>query len=245
MTKSTTKAGSKEFEYLASYLRAARRFPPLTRDEEHSLALRAREGDSSARQKLIQHSLAFVVLFALKQRRGSVRLDDLIQEGNLGLMRAAEKFDPDAGNRFLTYATWWIRAYIGKYLKEARSTVRPRSGTVAQADFSLDSPIGEDDDDRHLERIEDEGPGPEDAYASVERDREVRDALHGARKRIGELGWEIVHHRLQQDSPKTLEEIGNRWGLSRERVRQVEVKTKQLLHRHLETLESVAARDAA
>jgi len=245
MTMSTAKRGSKEFEYLAPYLRAARRFPPLARDVEHALALRARKGDSSARQKLVQHSLAYVVLVALKQRRGSVRLDDLIQEGNLGLMRAAEKFDPDAGSRFLTYATWWIRAYIGKYLKEARSTVRPRSGTVAQSDFSLDSPIGEDEDDHYLERIEDEGPGPEDACIAAEGDREVRGALNEARTRIGELGWEIVHHRLQQDSPKTLEEIGNRWGLSRERVRQVEMKTKQLLHRRLETLEVVATRDAA
>jgi RNA polymerase primary sigma factor len=209
------------------------------------LALRARKGDLSARQKLVKHCLAFVVAFALKQRRGSLRLDDLIQEGNLGLMRAAEKFDPHAGTRFVTYAAWWIRAYIGKYLKAARSTVRPRSGTVAQPDFSLDGPIGEDEDDHYLERIEDEGPDPEETYISAEGDREVRDALIEARKLIGELGWEIVHNRLQQSSPNTLEEIGNRWGVSREWVRQVEVKTKQLLHRRFETLETVVTRDAA
>lgn len=246
MTMSANKIGSREFQELAPYLRAARMFPPLAREEEHALALRARKGDPAARQKLIQHCLAFVVAFALKQRRGSLRLDDLIQEGNLGLMRAAEKFDPHAGTRFLTYAAWWIRAYIGKYMKAARSTVRPRSGTVAQPDASLDSPIGDDEDVHWLDRIEDDGPGPEDTYLFAEGDREVRDALNEARKRIGELGWDIVHNRLQQqDSPSTLEEIGNRWGLSRERVRQVEVKTKQLLHRHLVTLETVATRDAA
>lgn len=245
MTMSATKPGRKELDYLAAYLRAARQFPPLARGEEHAVALRARKGDLKARQKLVQHSLAYVVMFALKQRRGSVRLDDLVQEGNLGLMRAAEKFDPQAGTRFLTYATWWIRAYIGRYLQGARSSVRPRGGTVAQSDFSLDSPIGEDEDAHYLERIEDEGPGPEDTCLSAEGDRAVRDALNEVRKGIGELGWEIVHNRLQQDSPKTLEEIGNRWGISRERVRQVEVQTKQLLHRHLEKLETVATRDAA
>lgn len=245
MTVSTTRTGSGEVAELAPYLRAARRFPPLTRDDECALALRARKGDGSARQKLVQHSLAYVVLFALKQHRGSVRLDDLIQEGNLGLMRAAELFDPHAGNRFLTYATWWIRAYIGRFLKQARSTVRPRSGTVAQADFSLDTPIGEDGEDDWLERLEDESPGPEDACSSAEGDRQVRGALDAARTRIGELGWEIARDRLQADSPSTLEEIGNRWGISRERVRQVELKTKLRLRRRLEVLEAVATRDAA
>ncbi len=245
MAMSTTRCGSREMADLAPYLRTARRFPPLTRDEECALASRARKGDVSARQKLVQHSLAFVVLFALKQRRGSVRLDDLIQEGNLGLMRAAELFDPHAGNRFLTYATWWIRAYIGRYLKQSRSAVRPRSGTVAQPDLSLDTPIGEDGDDDWLERLEDEGPGPEDACSSAEGDRQVRGALDAARTRIGKLGWEIVHDRLQADSPNTLEEIGNRWGITRERVRQVELKTKQLLQRRLEALEGVATREAA
>ena len=129
---------------------------------------------------------------------------------------------------------WWIRAYIGKYLKEARSTVRPQSGTVAQPDLSLDSAIDEEGDATHLERIEDDGPGPEDTYLSAEGDREVRDALGKVRKRIGELGWDIVHNRLEQDQPRTLEEIGKRWGVSRERVRQVELKTKQFLHRYLE-----------
>ncbi len=245
MTKGSTHRGSREFEELAPYLEAARKFPPLTRQEEHALALRARQGDVRARQMLVQHSLAFVVAFARKQWRGTVRLDDLIQEGNIGLMRAAEKFDPQAGTRFLTYAAWWIRAYIGKYLKGARSAVRPRSGTVAQPDLSLDSPMGEAEDVSHVERVEDDGPGPDAACLAAETGREVRDALARARGRIGELGWDIVHNRLEQDPPETLEEIGKRWGLSRERVRQVEAKTRAFLVRHLETVEAGSARDAA
>jgi RNA polymerase primary sigma factor len=241
MRTATTQRGSREFDELAPYLKSVREYPPLSRDEEHALAIRARRGEVSARQKLVRHNLAFVVAIARKQRRGTVRLDDLIQEGNVGLMRAVEKFDPDAGTRFSTYAVWWIRAYVGKYLKEARSTVKPQSGTVAQPDLSLDSSIDEEGDATHLERIEDEGPGPEDTFLQSEGDGEIRDALGKVRKRIGELGWDIVHSRLEQDQPRTLEEIGKRWGVSRERVRQVELKTKQFLSRYLQPTERDAA----
>jgi RNA polymerase primary sigma factor len=241
MRTGTTQRGSREFDELAPYLKAVRDFPPLSREVEHTAAVRARRGDMAAKQKLVRHNLAFVVAIARKQRRGTVRLDDLIQEGNVGLMRAVEKFDPGAGTRFSTYAVWWIRAYVGKYLKEARSTVRPQSGTVAQPDMSLDSAVDEDGETTHLERIEDDGPGPEDLYLQTEGDRDVREALGKVRKRIGELGWDIVHNRLEQDQPRTLEEIGKRWGVSRERVRQVELKTKQFLERYLTPEERDAA----
>jgi RNA polymerase primary sigma factor len=248
MSTATTQRRSEQFEELAPYLKAVRALPRLSRDEEHALAVCARKGEVRARQKLVRHNLTFVVAIARMQRRGTVRLDDLIQEGNVGLMRAAEKFDPHAGTRFSTYAVWWIRAYIGKYLKEARSTVRPQSGTVAQQDLSLHSAIGEESDDTYLDRIADEGPGPEDGYLQTEGDRGVRDALGKIRKRIGELGWDIVHNRLQHDQPRTLEEIGKRWGVSRERIRQVELKTKQFLHRYLRPVERYlrpVERDAA
>jgi RNA polymerase primary sigma factor len=230
-----------ELEALAPYLKAAREFPPLSRDEEHPLALRARKGDVQARQELVRHSLAFVVAIARRQRRGTALLDDLVQEGNLGLLRAAEKFDPQAGTRFSTYAVWWIRAYVGKYLKEARSTVRPQSGTVAQPDLSLHGAIGEESDDTHLDRIEEEGPGPEGDYLQIEGDRGVREALGRIRKRLGELGWDIVHNRLQHDEPRTLAEIGARWGISRERIRQVELRTKRILRCYLTPLARGAA----
>jgi RNA polymerase primary sigma factor len=239
MSTATTQRSSKRFaerapyEELAPYLEAVRHFPPLSRDEEHAVALRARKGEVKAKQKLVRHNLAFVVFVARKQRRGTVRLDDLIQEGNAGLMRAVEKFDPQVGTRFSTYGVWWINAYIGKYLREARSTVRPQSGTVALPDLSLDSAIDGAGDATHLDRIEDEGPGPEDDYLRSEGDREVRDALDKVRKRIGELGWDIVQNRLQHDYPRTLDEIGRRWGVSRERVRQVELKTKRFLRCYL------------
>jgi RNA polymerase primary sigma factor len=234
MAITTTRRGSGDRDDLRPYLQAMRSHPPLDRRTEHDLALRARAGDVAARQALARHNLALVVAVARRQRLGGVRLEDVVQEGNVGLMKAIEKFDPHAGTRFSTYAVWWIRAYVGKYLKEARSSVRPVSGSVAHADLSLDATVDEEGEITHLDRIEDGGPGPEERFLASEGDLRVRRALGKARKRIGELGWEIVHNRLQRDEPVTLEEIGKRWGVSRERVRQVELRAKHVLHRALE-----------
>ncbi len=195
---------------------------------------------------MVRHNLALVVAVARRQRRGAARLEDLVQEGNLGLLRAVEKFDPRVGTRFSTYAAWWIRAFVGRYLKESSSSVRPRAGTVAPADLSLDAPIGDEEGSAsHLERIEDERPDPEERLVSSRGDLEVRASLSRIRGRVGPLGWDIIHSRLEQDPPETLEQIGRRWGVSRERVRQVELQTKQLLQRHLERGGEVELPDAA
>jgi RNA polymerase primary sigma factor len=219
---------------------AIRTFPPLTREEEHRLAVLARSGDLSAKQKLVRHNLGLVVGLARSQGRTGVRLEDLVQEGNLGLMRAAEKFDPDAGTRFSTYAAWWIRAYVWKYLKQARSTVKPQTGKVAQADVSLDAPIGDEDDDTSkLDLLEDERPDPEETCVSSDGDRRVRESLEKVRKRVGGLGWDIIHSRLSQEKPDTLEQIGSRWNVSREWVRQVERDTKRFLAGYLRPMQDV------
>jgi RNA polymerase primary sigma factor len=217
----------------ARYRQVIRSHPPLGREEEQALAVRARNGDVIAKRQLVCHNLAFVLAIAQRQQRGTLSLDDLVQEGNLGLIRAADKFDPSVGTRFSTYAIWWIRAFIGKYLKEARSAVRPRGGAVAQADLSLDTPVGDEDEPTHLDRLEDLGPSPEDACVVAETGRQVRLALDRAHRRMGGLGWDIVHSRLAQQSPQTLQALGRRWSVSRERVRQVESKTKRLLQRYL------------
>jgi RNA polymerase primary sigma factor len=238
----TETQGSGSRELLDGYLKEIRLHPPLGRAEEHDLAVRARAGDRRAARKLVTHNLAFVVAVARRQRLGSLRLEDVIQEGNLGLLRAVEKFDPEAGTRFSTYAVWWIRAYIGKHLKEARSSVRPLSGTVAQADLSLDTTVDEEGEVTHLERIEDPGPGPEEVAVSAQNVKKVRRSLTRLRKRLGEVGWDVVHARLERDEPVTLDEIGRRWGVSRERVRQIELRTKDTLRRALaEELEREAA----
>jgi RNA polymerase sigma factor (sigma-70 family) len=219
-----------ELEGLAPFVPTS---TPLTPAEERDLALRARRGDGRARDELVRRHLPLVLAFSRKQARGTVPLDELVQEGNLGLLRAVEKFDPDAGTRFSTYALWWIRAYVWRYLKMARSAVRPRSGTVALADLSLDAPLDEDTDHTWLDRVEDDGPSPDARYADAERDARVRGKLNRVRRRVGELGWDIIHTRLQRDPPDTLEQIGRRWGVSRERVRQVELALKQFLRGQL------------
>jgi RNA polymerase primary sigma factor len=226
---------------LAPWLEAARSLPPLTADEERALVQRARAGEGAAREELVRRHLPLVVSFVRKQALGGVRLDDVVQEGNLGLLRAVEKFDPRAGTRFSTYAVWWIRAYVWRYLKAARSSVRPRSGEVARADASLDAPLGDDGDVTALERIADDAPTPAARYDAEEGDATVREALEKVRGRLGGLGWDIVRSRLERDAPETLEAIGTRWGVSRERVRQVELQTKRFLRGYLQPLEDARA----
>jgi RNA polymerase primary sigma factor len=242
MTTAPKDRAKREHDILASYLKAARAFPPLTRAEEYTLALRARQGDAVAKQKLVQHNLAFVIGFARKQHRGPVPLDDLIQEGAAGLLRAVEKFDPESGNRFLTYGAWWVRAYVGRYLEGARSSVKVH-GSPARRDVSLDSPCGEEGSDAPIEHLEDRAPSPEALCLARETRHEVRRALASVRGRLSDLGWDIVRERLEQDSPLTLQELGKRWGVSRERVRQVEVATRRLLRHQLAVV--CATRDAA
>src|SRR5262249_28164638 len=114
-------ASAARSESLSSYLRQIGGRPQLTREQEYELARRARKGDSSARDTLALSNLPFVVAVAKKFAHRGARLDDLVQEGNVGLMKAIEHFDPKKNVRFATYAVWWIRAYITRYLKDNRS----------------------------------------------------------------------------------------------------------------------------
>jgi RNA polymerase primary sigma factor len=221
-------------EGLSYYLRHLGGHTQLTREQEYDLARRARKGDEQARQLLARSNLAFVVAVAKKFSNRGARLDDLIQEGNVGLMKAIEHFDPKKNVRFATYAVWWIRAYITRYLKDNRSQVRGgESERISMTDFSLDAAIDDEGETTFLDRLEDDGPNPMQTLLSRQQDGDVKEALEKVRKRIGDLGWDILQERLTQDKPRTLEELGQRWGVSRERVRQVELKTKSFLARYL------------
>jgi RNA polymerase primary sigma factor len=237
-------------ENIAPYLRQMGSRPQLTREQEYALVRRARKGDERARETLAVSNLAFVVSVAKKFAHRGARLDDLVQEGNVGLMKAIEHFDPKKNVRFATYAVWWIRAYITRYLKDNRSQVRGgESERGSMVDFSLDVTIDEDGETTFLERLEEPSAGPQDSFIGKEQDEEVQAALAKVKKRIGDLGWDIVQERLTQDKPRTLEELGQRWGVSRERVRQVELKTKHFLARYLSAFnqdqEQEVAADAA
>ncbi len=226
-----------EIRALERAVEVARSLAPLSADEERALAARAKAGDRAARDELVRRNLPLVIAFVRKQALAGVQFDEVVQEGNLGLLRAVEKYDPAAGTRFATYAIWWVRAYVWKYLMLARSTVRPKSGTVARADLSLDAPLGDDGDATYLEQLEDGAPTPDARYAGADADASVRRALDRVRGRLGGLGWDIVQSRLRQDAPDTLETIGKRWGVSRERVRQVELQTKRFLRGYLRSVE--------
>lgn len=233
-------------ESIAPYLRQMGSRPQLTREQEYALVRRARKGDERARETLAVSNLAFVVAVAKKFAHRGARLDDLVQEGNVGLMKAIEHFDPKKNVRFATYAVWWIRAYITRFLKDNRSQVRGgESERGSMVDFSLDVTIDEDGETTFLERLEEPSAGPQDTFIGKEQDQEVQAALAKVKKRIGDLGWDIVQERLTQDKPRTLEELGQRWGVSRERVRQVELKTKHFLARYLQAFNQDQEQDFA
>jgi len=232
---------SQENEALVPYIKVARLHPPLGREREYELSARSRKGDAKARQLLVNHNVAFVLSMCRRYQNKGCRLDDLVQEGMIGLLKAVEHFDPAKGNRFSTYASWWIRAYVQKYLRDMRASVKPVITGPGQAkfalprDLSLDAPVGDDDDTTHLDRLEDGGPSQEDDFLRDEHSQEIREALERVKKRVGGLGWDIIQQRLERDQPRTLEEIGKDWGLSRERVRQVEKTTRSFLERYLES----------
>src|SRR5438105_4829788 len=228
-----------EGEGISHYLRTLGGHRQLTREDEYELSARAHKGDADARRILAECNLPFVVAVARKFQNRGARLDDLVQEGNVGLMKAIEHFDPKKNVRFATYAVWWIRAYITRYLKDNRSQVRGgEAERGAMSDFSLDANVDEEGEMTYLDRLEDSGPPPDEKFISTERNSDVQEALSKVRKRIGDLGWDILQERLTQDKPRTLEELGQRWGVSRERVRQVELKTKNFLARYLAAFNS-------
>ncbi|MBS1148812.1 MAG: polymerase sigma factor RpoH, partial [Myxococcaceae bacterium] len=141
-------------EGISHYLRSFGGHKQLTREQEYSLSKRARAGDEEARRILAVSNLPFVVAVARKFASRGARLDDLVQEGNVGLMKAIEHFDSKKNVRFATYAVWWIRAYITRYLKDNRSQVRGgESERASMSDFSLDTPIEEDGDSTWLDRL--------------------------------------------------------------------------------------------
>ena len=224
-----------EFDDLAPLIKLIRAHPPFDREMELVVTRKARKGDKRAQEKLVVHNLSLVISVARKFMGRGVRLEDLVQEGNYGLLKAIEHFDPEKGNRFSTYAVWWIRAYVTRSLKDGPSAVRRTmpNGGLPPRDISLEETLDAEGESTHLDRLPDEGPTPDQQLMREEERAQVRDALTKVRKRIGELGWDILSDRLTQDEPRTLEELGKEWGLSRERVRQVEKSTRTFLSRYL------------
>ncbi len=265
---------------LDTYLIQINQFPLLTHEEELELARRYRDqNDISAAHRLITSNLRFVVKVALEYKSYGVKLLDLIQEGNIGLMMAVKKFDPDKGIRFISYAIWWIRAFIQNFIIKTWSLVKIgttqaqkklfyKIGKVRKAlesdlendakyealakdldvhkediiemeqrmaarDLSLDSPFDEGKELTHLDLLQEESLNQEEILAQ-EQEKELREKeVERALKRLNEKELFIIKNRIMADDPLTLQEIGDRLNLSRERVRQIESEALKKLKKEI------------
>jgi RNA polymerase primary sigma factor len=254
---------------LQAYLRSIGKIPLLSREEEVELATRARAGDQGALEKLIVSNLRYVVSVARRYFGYGLGLADLINEGNLGLIQAANRFDPTRGVKFITYAVWWIRQSIMHALAEQGGVVavpvkqldklrkvlegyhryvqevgvEPSSDELAEEldlppndvetmvhvyrHVSLNAPIGKEGESSFMDTLHAEGqPTEEEAYIQGTLIQEIQDLLSELPARDAQ----ILRLRFGlNDDPKTLEEIGDMLGLTRERVRQIEKRAKDRL----------------
>ena len=267
------------YDPLQRYLSEIRRHPLLSREEERELAIRYKEqGDIDAAYRLVTGNLRLVVMIARDYQRAFKNLLDLVQEGNIGLMEAVRNFDPYRGIRFPSYAVWWIRAYIIRYIMNNWRLVkigttqaqrklffnlqkekdrleaegfRPAPKLIAQRlavkeseviemdqrlssrDLSVDSPVNEGEESTMLDFLASKDATAEQKVA----DAESRELIGRKIKEFGETltGKEkvIFDRRLMAEEPLTLQDIGDEYGISRERVRQIEERIKKKLKAYL------------
>ncbi len=261
---------------MSQYFREIWRFPLLEKEEEQMLAIRLREnGDTEAAHQLVTSHLRLVVKIAMKYKGYGLPVADLVSEGNIGLMKAVKKFDPDLGFRLSTYAMWWIRASITEFVLKSWSLVK--MGTVASQkklffslrslksrlnildsgeltpaqledlsdklksspdeianmnrrlavrDLSLNAPMSQDGDEgaEFQDSLVDNRPSPEHIYAEHEEKSYNGEILARVVADLPERERDIFRQRRLSEDPPTLEEIGVQYGISRERVRQLEVR---------------------
>jgi RNA polymerase sigma-32 factor len=267
------------FEPLQRYLAEIRRFPLLSREEEHRLAVEYKEyGNIEAAYALVTANLRLVVMIAREYQKAFKNLLDLIQEGNMGLMEAVKNFDPYRGVRFPSYAVWWIRAYMIRYimndwrmvkigttqaqrklffnLQKEKEKLEAEGLTpgpkllaqrlnvkedevvemeqrLAHRDLSVDVPLGEGDEATMLNFLPDEKQSPEEQFAEAQYRQVLRKKMELFAKSLKDKELVIYRERLLNEEPLTLREIGEKYGISRERVRQIEERVKKKLKTYL------------
>jgi RNA polymerase sigma-32 factor len=262
---------------LSTYLSEISKYPLLTQPQEQELARRFRQGDYQAGHQLVTANLRFAVKVSYEYRSYGIKVGDLIQEANIGLMKAVQKFDPDKGIRLISYAVWWIRAYIQNYILKSWSLVKLGTtqaqrklffalartrreleklggeGNIVDAeeiarklnvkasdvremeqrmggrDLSLDAPIGEEGDSTHLDFVESEGASQADEVADRQEADMTRARVRQALQRLDPRERFIIEQRIMGDSEMTLSELGEHFGFSRERARQLEIRAKEKL----------------
>jgi RNA polymerase sigma-32 factor len=269
------------YDPLEAYMRDVQRYRLLTPAEEREAALKFYEqGDVEAAAKLVTANLRLVVKIAYEYRRAHKHIPDLIQEGSIGLMQAVKKYDPYKGVKLSTYAAWWIRAYILRFilnnarlvklgttqaqrklffnLKKERARlsamgIEPTAETIAarlnvpeeevvnmerrlsSGDMSLDAPLrGEDEGTRsRLDFLTESDERVDDLLADAEVNEILRQKIHAFGETLAGKDARIWHERMLADDPRTLQEMGEEFGVSRERVRQLEKRLQERLRDYL------------
>ncbi len=265
---------------LDHYMQQVTRFDVLSRQQEYELAKRYyQRGDIEAAHQLICANLRFVVKIANEYRGYGLKLLDLIQEGNIGLMMAVRKYDPERGIRLISYAVWWIRAYINNFiirswslvklgttqaqkklffkLSRARALLANLNGDADPAaiakelmvsedeveemalrmghrETSLDVELSAGDDYTLMDSLADERENQEEQLAEHQEYQAISTQVRLALEVLNPRERKIVHDRILSDSPRTLQEIADDYGISRERVRQVEQNALRKIRRRLE-----------
>lgn len=265
---------------LQHYLAEISNYPLLTREEELTLTQSYYEtGDSRIASRLVTSNLRLVVKIALDfQKFWMQNFLDLIQEGNLGLMQAVKKFDPYKGVKFSYYASFWIKAYILKFImdnwrlvkigttqaqrklfynlhkekerlralnyEEVPKLISERLNVTEKDviemdqrmgswEVSLDAPVREDSEESHMDFLPSYGAPVETQVAMGEIESRLRESLVAFQDQLQGKELEIFEQRIVADEPKTLQELGTQFGVSRERVRQIEARIKKKLRRFL------------
>lgn len=216
-----------EMSSLSTYLKEIEGISLLSEDEELQLAVKAKNGDMVARNKLVEANSRFVVSVAKKYQGNGLDLEDLISEGNIGLLIAVDKFEPEKGYRFISYAVWWIRQSIMKAINDKSRMVRIPVNKIGQAEqyeidvCSLDTPVGDDEDSSFGDFIQSE-ENPEDDVMN----QALTESFDRILAKFPEREREIIVKRYGLNSQKalSLKEVGDLYGLTKERIRQIEKK---------------------
>ena len=266
---------------LVRYLNEIKKFPMLTADEEYMLAERFREhGEAEAAHQLVTSHLRLVAKIAMGYRGYGLPVGELISEGNIGLMQAVKRFDPEKGFRLATYAMWWIRVSIQEYILHSWSLVKmgttaaqkklffnlrrmkhriqaiedgdlsPEHVTkiadelrvsedevvqmnrrLAAPDRSLNAPMRIEGEGEWQDWLADESESQETLYGEREELERRRRMLAGAMEALNERERRILQERRLREDPATLEDLSGEFGVSRERIRQIEVRAFEKLQR--------------
>jgi len=277
---------------LRRYLAELKYYEPLSPKEERKLARQFRAGNLRAGQQLVIANLRFVVKIAREYRSYGIALGDLIQEGNLGLIKAVQKFDPSKKIRLISYAVWWIRAYvqdhilrnwslvklgttqaqrkmfyslartrrylenhsgeheqcslekIARVLNVSPAAVEEMQQRMKRGDVSLEGRVGRDgegDEAPPAHFLSSPEMSQDDKYAKEEESKMIRENVRSAVSRLDRRERYIIEQRAMADRPITLTRLGEYFGFSRERARQIEIRAKKKLRNHLEELHKLAA----